>query len=236
MAKKNQTKDAPKAKRQRKAKKPSLLERIFNVQHGVKVIMKTGRNTYHKYNYATERDVLAEIKPLLKEQRLVVLESVKEHVMLGDKKHKVGVEFTIVNLDEQTERLTEVFYGIGEDKEGTVVGLPIAYTMAQKYFAAKHFLLETGDDAEADQNTDAGTDTRTRAKREKEDENPQQATETIIKMLAGSRNAEGIREYLNVRLPKITKLNATQKKEIKEAGEKRLKELETTDGQGKLID
>lgn len=213
--------------------KASIYERIFNVQQGVKVVMKSGKNTYHKYDYATERDVLAEIKPLLKEQRLVVLENAKEHVMLTDKKHKIGVEFTIVNLDNTDERDVSTFYGVGEDKEGTVVGLPIAYTMAQKYFAAKKFLLETGDDPEADQNTDSGIDTRTRKQREKDAKSGGDMTqeiETVKRMIAGSRNIQGLLEYKNKRLPESQKFNKAQKEEIGKLVEKRVAELQEKEG------
>lgn len=228
MAKKKTTK-APTAKRSRKAK-PSIWERIFNVQHGVKVVMKTGKNTYHKYDYATERDVLAEVKPLLKEQRLVVLEAGKEHVMLTDKKHKIGVEFTIINLDNPDERVVTTFYGVGEDKEGTVVGLPIGYTMAQKYFAAKYFLLETGDDAEADQNTDDGSG-KTRRQREKESpEDTAQALETVKRMVQGSRNVDGLLDYKKNKLPTSKKFTKAQIAEISKLIDERVAQLQESSG------
>lgn len=218
------TKVTKASKRSRKAK-ASIYERIFNVQQGIKAVMKTGKNTHHSYNYATERDILAEVKPLLGQQRLVVLSSTKEHVVDG-MKHKVGVDFTIVNVDKPEERVTELFYGFGEDKAGSAVGLPIAYTMAQKYHAAKYFMVETGDEAEADQHS--GTDEKKGGKgaAAKPAENPEQAVETIKRMIAGSRNIDGLLEYQKNSLPKIAKFTKAQRDELSGLISKRVDELQ----------
>lgn len=214
-----------KAKKTRTTKKLGIYERIFNVQQGIKAVMKTGKNTHHSYNYATERDILAEVKPLLGQQRLVVLSSTKEHVVDG-MKHKVGVDFTIVNVDKPEEKVTELFYGFGEDKAGSAVGLPIAYTMAQKYHAAKYFMVETGDEAEADQHS--GVDEKKGAKgaAAKPSENPEQAVETIKRMIAGSRNIDGLLEYQKNSLPKIAKFTKAQKDELSKLIENRVGELQ----------
>lgn len=217
----------------------SVYERIYNVQRDLKTVLKSTEHAHSKYMYATERDFIAEVKPLLARERLLVLADTLSHTAIanseGQNQHTVAVKFTIVNVDNTEQTVPETFYGVGDDKKGSVVGLPIAYTMALKYFLAKTFIAETGTDAEGQ--SDEG-------KKGKESkaagETPEQATETIKRMLAGSRNLDGIREYLNNRLPKITKLNAVQKKEIKEAAEKRIKELEAEEhnqdgGQATLV-
>lgn len=222
MAKKNVKGGAN--KRPRKAKL-GIYERIFNVQQGIKAVMKTGKNTHHSYNYATERDILAEVKPLLGAQRLVVLSSTKEHAVDG-MKHKVGVDFTIVNIDNPEEKVTELFYGYGEDKAGSAVGLPIAYTMAQKYHAAKYFMVETGDEAEADQHSGVDEKKGARGAANKPAESPEQAVETIKRMIAGSRNIDGLLEYQKNSLPKIAKFTKAQKTELDTLISARVNELQ----------
>ena len=232
---------APAKKRNAKGSKKTLsvYERIYNVQRDLKTVLKSTEHAHSKYMYATERDFIAEVKPLIARERLLVLADTLTHTAVpnteGQNQHTVAVKFTIVNVDDATQTVPETFYGVGDDKKGSVVGLPIAYTMALKYFLAKTFIAETGTDAEAQDEADS-------KKRGKgAEETPEQATETIKRMLAGSRNIDGMRDYLTNRLPKITKLNAAQKADIKKAAEARIAELEAGEqgqdpkAQGKLI-
>lgn len=236
MATKQTTKKPAKGKTPKKA---TIYERIYNIQRDLKTVLKSTEHAHNKYMYATERDFIAEVKPLMARERLALTATTLSHTAAPNhenvNQHTVEVRFTLINIDDQEQRVEETFYGVGDDKKGSVVGLPIAYTMALKYFLAKTFIAETGTDAEAQ------TDDEKKGKGKGAEETPEQATNTIKRMLAGSRNLDGIRDYLENRLPKISKLNAAQKKEIKEAGDKRIAELEAAeqgqDGkeQGKLI-
>lgn len=205
----------------------SLHKKLFNVQADLQTVLKSAEHGHSKYMYATERDFIAEVKPLLKREKLLIVPTTKDLIVNagtdGQDKYRVCVEYVIINTekpDEKTDPIT--FWGVGEDKKGSVVGLPIAYTMSLKYFLAKTFIAETGTDAEAQDEKEKKNSTKGKGA----EETPEQATATIKRMLAGSRNADGIREYIDVRLPKITKLTKEQKEDIKKAGEARLAEIE----------
>lgn len=222
-----------KAKAKKRAQKtksvPTIYQRIFNVQRLLKTVIKSTEHAHNKYLYATERDFIAEVKPLMAQERLVSIADTISHTAVpnteGQMYHTVAVRFTLVNVDDGKQTVPEVFYGTGEDKKGSVVGLPIAYTMATKYYLAKTFLAETGADAEAQ----GGDDKKKGGKKDEPSETPEQATETIKRMLAGSRNIDGMRDYVTNRLPAITKLNIAQKADIKAAAEKRIAELEAAE-------
>lgn len=223
------SKETP-VKKTRAPRKPKatkgLYEKMFNVQADLQTVLKSAEHGHSKYMYATERDFIAEIKPLLKKERLLVVPNTKDLIVTqnseGQDKYRVCVDYILINADKPEEKTDPVtFWGSGEDKKGSVVGLPIAYTMSLKYFLAKTFIAETGTDAEAQDEKE-----QKNSKGKGAEENPEQATATIMRMLAGSRNVDGIREYLENRLPKITKLTKVQKEEIKKAGDARLAQLE----------
>lgn len=123
-----------------------LFEKIFNVQQAIAMAEKGGNNEFNKYKYARETDIITAVKPHLGAQKLVVTSNTVSHETI-DKLKKITVEFCITDI-ESREFLKANYVGEGEDKAGSVVGTPIAYTMALKYFLAKMFIVETGDDAE----------------------------------------------------------------------------------------
>lgn len=222
MTKKTTKKSAPR-KRAPKAK-PSIYERIFNVQRDLKTVLKSMEHAHNKYMYATERDFIAEIKPLVARERILILADTITHTATpnyeGVNQHTVAVRFTLVNVDNTEQTVPEVFYGVGDDKKGSVVGLPIAYTMALKYFLAKTFIAETGTDAEGqvdDEKKGKGTKTPS--------ETPVQAVATIKTMVQGSRNIDGLVDYAQNKLPNIKKFTAAQKKEISDLISARVDEL-----------
>lgn len=218
---------ATKTKQTRKPRRSkSIYERIYNVQVALKTVLKSTEHTHNKYMYATERDFIAEVKPLMAQERIALHSTTRNHIATpnheGVNQHTVEVLFTLINIDDPKDKVESVYYGAGDDKKGSVVGLPIAYTMALKYFLAKTFIAETGTDAEAHE----GTDSKKTKGKTAGAENPEQAMATIKTMLANGHNKDAIQDYITSRLPSITAFNAAQKKEIKEAGEARIRELE----------
>lgn len=223
------------AKEKKQTRKPriarNIYERIYNVQCQLKTVLKSTEHAHNKYLYATERDFIAEVKPLMAQERLALHSTTRNHSAApnheGVNQHTIEVMFTLVNIDNPAEKIESVYYGVGDDKKGSVVGLPIAYTMAMKYYLAKTFIAETGNDAEAQDGGEGKKAGKGKgAVSDAPTETPEQATETIKRMLAGSRNVDGMRDYVANRLPSITKLSAAQKADIKAAAEKRIAELE----------
>lgn len=137
-----------------------LYKKIFEVQHSVGVVAKKGRNEFHKYDYATEADVLAVLRPALKKAGLAITSSVtaRETKPVTDAKGApayftiVDVSYTIFDV-ENGEHTTVLATGTGIDSGDK--GLYKALTGASKYFLLKTFLLPTGDDPEKDSGMDA---------------------------------------------------------------------------------
>lgn len=204
-------------------KKANVYERIFNIQQAIHAVIKGGYNDHFKYAFARERDIVAEVKPLLGRERLVVTHSLlkEEEVPHGTTSSsgsqkfmtKLTFKFRITNIDEPTDFVESDGVGFGQDNEDK--GAPKAYTMALKYFLSKQFLIETGDDAEEGRGKGGKKDADSAANK----------FETAKRMIAGSRNLDGLIEYQE-KLKAGKTFNAAQKKELEAQLKKRIGVLE----------
>jgi hypothetical protein len=132
-----------------------------------KYVQKTGYNSFHKYNYATEGDFLALVKPLLDEEKLAVMASTEdvkreelEPTKSGRRQWLTTVKMNFRIVDGETgysETLTA--FGTGIDSEDK--GLYKAITGCVKYFISKLFLIETGDDPERENDNETGEGSKT---------------------------------------------------------------------------
>jgi len=131
-----------------------------------KYVHKSGFNSFHKYNYATEGDFLALVKPLLDEERLAVVASQEsvtrdelEPTTRGRRQWLTTVKMNFRLIDGDTgysETMTS--FGTGIDSEDK--GLYKAITGCVKYFISKLFLIETGDDPERENENETGGEGR----------------------------------------------------------------------------
>lgn len=136
--------------------KPNLYERIHSVMTEIETIKKTGRNEFHKYDYATEADFVHALRPLFKKNGLVVIPrlvgDIRYDVQQTDKGPNylttIQMEFTLVNIHNPEERCSSIVGGQGQDKGDK--GIYKAITGAKKYWAALNFFVATGDDPEKD--------------------------------------------------------------------------------------
>lgn len=206
---------------QESIKKLSIYEKLFNAQQTVGAVLKTGDNTHHKYKYAKELDIIAEAKPVFKEQRLTYTHTTKACIVEG-KSRRLTVTFNLINVDKPTEVIPYDIEAEGENKEGSVVGIPVAYTMALKYFLAKALMLETGNDAEIDtlnkKKKEAG-------KENKSDKNPDDEYQRSLNLIKSTRNIDGLHEYAT-KVKEGKFFNQTQKDVLLQAIEARLAELQ----------
>lgn len=115
------------------------------MQEGVSVT-KNGYNSFQKYKYSTESDILEVIKDKLVKHNLVITNSVENLQQVGDITN-VSMKFTLVDIDSG-EYASFTYWGSGQDKGDK--GLYKAYTGAMKYFLSKTFLISTDDDPEND--------------------------------------------------------------------------------------
>ena len=206
---------------QENIKKLSIYEKLFNAQQTVGAVLKTGENTHHKYKYAKELDIIAEAKPVFKEQRLTYTHTTKACIVEG-KSRRLTITFNLINVDKPTEVIPYDIEAEGENKEGSVVGIPVAYTMALKYFLAKALMLETGNDAEIDtlnkKKKEAG-------KENKSDKNPDDEYQRSLNLIKSTRNIDGLHEYAT-KVKEGKFFNQTQKDVLLQAIEARLAELQ----------
>lgn len=157
-AKKTKKKVEPKAPQAPKG----LWAKIANVQQNVQVVAKLGLNDFHKYKYAYERDYIAEIKPLLGAEGLVIVQTVKNCVERDVTTSKGATENRATVTVAYTIRDTETGQGhtvtfVGQGQDATDKAIPKALTMANKYFLAKTFQVETSDDAENESSAERNT-------------------------------------------------------------------------------
>jgi len=160
----------------------SLFQKILSLQQEAKTIKKNGTNTFHKYDYATEQDVL-KIKELMNERGLVAFPSLVDFKTLQytDDKGCVRIQvlqrikYTVVDTETGDQIESEVL-GQGEDKQGDKAAYKAA-TGASKYFYLKFAGAATGDDPEMDgqvsnhpkqKNVDSGVSQRPPVKNEQQ--------------------------------------------------------------------
>lgn len=129
----------------------SLQKKIHAIlSEGLKV-GKRGTNNFHKYSYTTEADVVEAAREALVKHGLVYSYTMEDVQQITPEMCRVKIRFTLSDF-ESGEKLESVVFGDGSDKGDK--GVPKAITMAQKYYFMKTFLAATGDDAEADTDTD----------------------------------------------------------------------------------
>lgn len=138
----------------------SLYGKLAEVLGEVGYVQKKGRNNFHNYNYVTEQDLVEAVREKLAARNIVLIPSVTGIDERPVKTAKgvdscvttVRVAFTFCDGDSG-ETHTAEWAGAGDDPADK--GLYKAYTGAMKYFLMKSFLIPTGDDPEADERTDA---------------------------------------------------------------------------------
>ena len=129
-----------------------MVRKLSEVMALVDRVPKNGRNEFHKYDYATEADILDAVRGAMAERRLIMVPSGEEAKSepRGDKGEHVFTlrsRFTVHDGDSG-EELSFCMYGQGSDKLDK--GAYKAATGAEKYALLKLFMIPTGDDPEQD--------------------------------------------------------------------------------------
>lgn len=109
-------------------------------------IPKRGRNEHFKYDYVMEADLVEAVRGLLAARHVMLVPSIKSVAKDG---RLTTTLMTFTFHDGETgECLTIPWAGCGDDPADK--GLAKSITGAVKYVIAKTFLIPTGDDPEAD--------------------------------------------------------------------------------------
>lgn len=131
----------------------SIMSRMALVMADIETVKKNGRNKFHGYEYATESDLLAKVRPSMAKHGLILLPSQK-NVSPPDAFGNVTVcmEYTLASVDGAVWPEKLIAYGVGNDraKNGNDGDKAVykAVTGANKYLLFKLFQVSTGDDPE----------------------------------------------------------------------------------------
>ncbi|RKH05039.1 ERF family protein [Corallococcus carmarthensis] len=140
------------------AEKPperSLVRKLAEVMGEVERVPKSGRNDFHRYDYATEADIVSAVRKAMADRALMLIPSVVKTEWREVERNKGGkdriatltVRFTLTDGDSGEERSFEV---LGEGQDQGDKATYKALTGAVKYALLKLFLIPTGDDPEDD--------------------------------------------------------------------------------------
>ena len=129
----------------REAMLAGLASKLAKIMSEIGYVAKRGRNEFHKYDYATEADIVVAVRDKLAEHNVMLFPSATEIRREGTLTTAI-FEFAFVDGDTGAT-WSSLWAGTGEDKGDK--GLYKAYTGALKYFLSKTFQIPTGDDPEA---------------------------------------------------------------------------------------
>lgn len=136
----------------------ALATKMLAVMSEVSHVAKNGRNKDQNYAYATEADVVAEIRDAMQKYKLGVFFSAtvasdyncEITTKSGSRMRVIRVNLKVTWVDTETGySRTEFFDGEGMDTGDKAVYKAI--TGAEKYALLKTFLIPTGDDPEKDE-------------------------------------------------------------------------------------
>lgn len=140
----------------------SLVLKLSKIMGELGYVPKNGYNSFHKYAYVLEADLIDAVRGKLAENKIAMLTSVHEVTTLehGEKGKEsllttAKVTFSFIDA-ESGEQISVGGYGTGDDKGDK--GLYKAITGAVKYGLMKNFLIPTGDDPERDEEVDKRAD------------------------------------------------------------------------------
>lgn len=130
----------------------SLNQKLLSIQQSVDAIIKDGKNTSDKYDFASNENVVERFRPLLNQYSLLLIPSVECGRVLegqtkgGTTRYLTELDMVMTFVDcESGETLAVKWYGQGVDLAGEK-GVGKAQTYAEKYFLMKFFHVPTKKD------------------------------------------------------------------------------------------
>lgn len=141
----------------------SLPQKLLAIQKAVDGLIKDGKNTSDKYDFASGENVLERFRPLLNQHDLLLIPSVTATAVRegttrsGTARFLTEMSFDMTWIDADTgETLVVPWYAQGVDLAGEK-GVGKAATYAEKYFLLKFFHVPTRkDDPDNDRRTRTG--------------------------------------------------------------------------------
>lgn len=126
----------------------NLVQQLARISGFLGAVPKKGYNSFHKYHYVTEGDLVGAVRRYLAAAGILMIPNVTSTEQIGEMTN-VMVEYTVTN---GSESFTFSVPGAGSDRGDK--GVYKALTGSMKYAIMKLFKIETGDDPEADTRVD----------------------------------------------------------------------------------
>lgn len=135
----------------------NIYEKLLEMQRRVDGVIRDGKNTSDKYDFASDENVLDTFRPIMDELGLLLVPAItgaqlhEGTTRSGTARYLTEVSFSMIWHDvESGEELTVPWYAQGVDLAGEK-GVGKAATYAEKYFLLKFFHVATRkDDPDAD--------------------------------------------------------------------------------------
>lgn len=135
------------------AAQKNLVQKLAAISKDIGRVPKNGYNSFHKYKYVLEADLVDHIRPLLADQNIFIVPRATSHYREEDLT-VIEYEYDIIDGDSG-DKLTTSAVGYGADRGDK--GAYKASTGAFKYCLMRLFAVATGDDPEGDTRTDQRT-------------------------------------------------------------------------------
>lgn len=135
-----------------------LLGKLADVMGTVERVPKSGHNSFHNYDYATEADVADLLRSELATRKVMLVPRYhghrrEEHEPTSKGRaqwlHYVDLDLTFYDAENGEQFVSGGWWGVGIDSDDK--GFYKAMTGAMKYALLKTFMVSTGDDPENDQ-------------------------------------------------------------------------------------
>jgi len=124
----------------------NLFKKMAKVMKSIKTVKKTGFNSYQKYSYTTEADLMNAVRDELIKENIFIFTSVEGVEKVGDLT-TCKVLNTFIDTDSG-ESFSVYSFGQGQNNSGK--GIYISLTGAYKYMLQKNLMLPSEDDPEND--------------------------------------------------------------------------------------
>lgn len=141
----------------------NIAKKLVLVMEECSHILKQGINEYHKYTYVTAEDVLAKVNNSLTKNRIasIVIPYLQSLIdvqnLKGNTEHLATVQVKVELIDSDSGESVKLV-GIGSGQDIGDKAVMKAQTAAIKYAYMMSLCIATGDDPEAEANTDRFVD------------------------------------------------------------------------------
>ena len=137
----------------------NIANKIVKIISECAYVQKNGVNQYHNYKYATAEDVISKVNAAMVKHKvcpivtptLISLEDVVNQK--GNTEHLATMQVIVKLLDAESGESLEIS-GLGSGQDAGDKAIMKAQTASIKYAYIMSFAIATGDDPEADCNTD----------------------------------------------------------------------------------